>query len=187
MHIKKLGGHKRSYQKFSDLFLKYLRNHHWSSSSLRFRRQSLNPLKTTATEQDMTENGALGLVFLRRRSLKTDTSPRSAEVVLEKPAQSWDEDGVCGGSRKFMAEWYDGHGGSGFIYGGRRPRRNQRARTCQRRRRWTCVKLSLVHNFLFLNCRCQTTFVFSQGGKITTGYGLKVIVSRYYTRLLVSF
>ncbi|KAJ0234786.1 hypothetical protein HA466_0271500 [Hirschfeldia incana] len=92
---------------FRDLFCKCLENHHWNSSLDLFTSiptQSLNPVKTAATEQDMTMNGAVGLVFLRRRSLnhvmaedlkehdeedKDDVQEcGSGSVVAENPAQS---------------------------------------------------------------------------------------------------
>ncbi|KAF2582774.1 hypothetical protein F2Q70_00013273 [Brassica cretica] len=100
-------------------------NHHWNSSSLQSRRQSLNPVKPASKEQDMTKNGALGLVFPRRKNVnhggyerlswlriltnttrKTKSSQRNAEVVLSW-RRSWHraekEDGVCGGSRKWSS------------------------------------------------------------------------------------
>ena len=98
-------------------------NHHWNSSSLRSRRQSLNPVKPASKEQDITKNESLGLVFPRRKSLnhggyerlsrlrismnttrKTETSQRNAEVVMSwrrSRHRAENEDEVCGGSRKW--------------------------------------------------------------------------------------
>ncbi|KAF2540663.1 hypothetical protein F2Q70_00013275 [Brassica cretica] len=105
-------------------------------------------------EEDMTKNGALGLVFPRRQSLnhggyerflwlristrKTETLQRNAEVVLSwgrSRHRAENEDVVCGGSRKWSCRETTAMVAPVLVAGGRRkPRRNWRARTWQRRR-----------------------------------------------------
>ncbi|WZZ46621.1 hypothetical protein YC2023_042880 [Brassica napus] len=102
----------------------------------------------------MTKNGALGLVFPRRKSLnhggyerlpwlristrKTEMSQRNAEVVLSwgrSRHKAENEDVVCGGSWKWSCREITAMVAPVSVDGGRRkPRRNWQARTWQRRR-----------------------------------------------------